>query len=64
MNKFREWVTEKGGTEAVGKLMGKKQKAVQHWIRGHSNPKLKDAQKILKLARGKLTLEDIIKAGK
>lgn len=64
MDKFREWVTEKGGTESVAKLLGKKQKAVQHWLTGHSHPKLKDAEKILKMAGNKLTLTDILKAGK
>lgn len=64
MEKFREWVTEKGGTESVAKLLGKKQKAVQHWVRGYSHPKLKDVEKILKLSQGKLTISDILKAGR
>lgn len=64
MDKFRDWVTEKGGTASVAKLLGKKQKAVQHWLTGYSHPKLKDAEKILKIAGGKLTLIDILKAGR
>lgn len=64
MDKFRDWVTQKGGPGVVARLMGKNQTAVEHWVRGYSHPKLKDVPKLLKLSNGKLTLEDILNTSK
>ena len=64
MGIFKEWVRGFGGTRVVAKAMGKKLKTVQHWTTGYSNPKLKDAERLIKLSKGKLTLSDILDAGK
>ncbi len=60
-NNFAAWIYKAGGTLAVAKRFGKSQKTIQHWITGYSRPKLKDAERILKLAGEELTLSDILK---
>ncbi len=64
MGKFKDWVVGFGGSVAVSKALDKKLKTVQHWTTGYSKPKLKDAEKLIKLSKGKLTLNDIVNAGK
>jgi len=59
---FRDWVEKMGGPAAVGKLLGRKPKAVEHWLAGRNHPRLPEAHRILKLAKGELTLDDILKS--
>lgn len=62
-SKFEAWVRGNGGTKAIAQALGVTQKGVQHWLCGYCKPRSKTCAKILKLARGKLTLKNIVSAG-
>jgi len=64
MGIFRQWVLDYGGPDVVAKQMGKTRQAVQHWMSGFSHPRAKDLPRLIKLSKGKLTLEDILNSSK
>lgn len=59
-SKFEAWVYSEGGLEAVANQINVSKSAVGHWCNRFSKPGLEACNSILKLANGKLTLNDIL----
>lgn len=59
-SKFERWVLSAGGTREVSRRLGVHQVTVSTWTSRRAMPELKMAAKILKEAKGELTLDDII----
>lgn len=57
---FDRWVLEMGGSFAVAKLLGVHQVTVATWVGKRSRPNMETALKILQLAKGRLTIDDLI----
>lgn len=57
--KFKTWVYEFGGTDALSKALNVHQNSVQNWIARRSRPNLDAVIGILRLSVGKLSLKDI-----
>ena len=62
MNKFKHWI-EGQGVAALALRLGVKRSSVYRWAKGETRPKLANVQRILKMAKGALTLADIVGAG-
>jgi len=62
--KFEHWVLSQGGTSVVAKKMGTHQVTVSTWISRRAIPNTIMTAKILELANGYLTIQDIIEATK
>lgn len=60
IGKFKKWVEDFGGQRKVAWLLGVSENAVVHWINGESGPRLHTLQRLVKLAQGTLTYDDVI----
>jgi len=58
--KFREWIDTQGGPPAVAKLLGVDVYRVRTWVRSEATPKALLMQKIVKIAKGAVSYDDII----
>lgn len=57
---FERWIREQNGPTAVSKLIDVHAVTIGLWLRRQATPSLPAAKKILDLANGQLTLEDIL----
>lgn len=63
-SKFENWIyKEAGGPAAFAKKLGVHRSTVGHWVTGHNSPTGRMALLIVKMAKGKLALSDIINEG-
>lgn len=58
--KLRKWIESQGGARKVAQILGTESPTIYAWLRGDSTPKVLVMQKIVKLANGALTYDDII----
>lgn len=58
---FKNWVDKCGGPDKAGKALGVTPWAVRVWLRKEGHPKLSTMLKIVKITKGKLSLEKIMK---
>lgn len=58
---FRKWVYANGGVVKVAKKLSVHEKTIYRWLNHQSQPQLKQVKKIIRLSKGKLTLNDIVK---
>lgn len=58
--KFKKWIQSQGGPKVLAERLGLTSHAVRVWLRGAGSPTMKTAHRIVKLSRGRLTLEDIV----
>lgn len=61
-HKFEKWVRDFGGTKKLADTLKVSRPSVQNWLSGYCNPNSETAIQILKLAKGKLSFEDVLKA--
>lgn len=59
--KFATWVEKEGGSNVVAEKLGVTGAAVRYWLRGNYSPQAVTIMKILKLAKGDVSFEDIVK---
>lgn len=60
-SKFEQWAYDHiGGANGLAKELGVHRSTVGHWFQRNATPTSYFSQKILILAKGKLTLKDII----
>lgn len=59
-SKLDRWILSYGGSGAVSKALGVHQVTVCAWVGRRTVPNILTCSKILKLARGYLSLDDII----
>lgn len=60
-SKFEQWVLEVGGAEKLSAQLKITPGAVWHWCSRRRTPNALLCEKILGLAKGKLSLSDIVK---
>lgn len=60
-NAFRAWVSEVGIPE-VAKQLGKSQHGVRHWLSRRAYPQVETMRLVVKLSRGKVSLDSIVEA--
>lgn len=60
-SKLSRWIDSQGGVAAVAKKLKVTRQAVYIWRSGLGAPKHKTVERIVKLAKGKLTLQGVIK---
>lgn len=58
---FNAWVKDSGGADTVAEKLGVTGFAVRVWMRGEGSPLAKNIGEIIKLSKGKLTFEQIVK---
>lgn len=63
-SKFETWVRNNGGTLVIAKKLNKDQSTVQKWCGGRARPSLENINDLLKLAKGHLTFQDIVRGTK
>jgi transcriptional regulator with XRE-family HTH domain len=61
MNKFQKWLADFGGAEVLASRLGVTCHVVNRWRRGEGWPRIAIILKIVKLSRGALTTDDVIK---
>ncbi len=60
-SKFEEWAyAHVGGADGLAKALGVHRSAVGFWFQKKATPRTKHAMRIVSLAKGKLSLKDII----
>jgi hypothetical protein len=59
-SKFERWVLAYGGSLAVSKAVGVHHITVATWIGRRGRPNIETTSKLLKLAKGELTIDDVI----
>ena len=57
---LQAWIKEKGGSAAVGRLLGLDAPRVRTWVRRGATPRPLIMQRLVKLSKGVLTLDEII----
>lgn len=58
---FQKWVEKKGGSRAVGKLMGINATTVYAWVVKKAVPRPLKMQRLVQIGAGRLTYASIIK---
>lgn len=61
VSKFDKFVKDVGGINALAKKLTYHPSSVQRWVFGFGSPKSTTIAAIIKLSKGKLTFDDIIK---
>lgn len=59
-SKFERWVLEFGGSYSLSKALGVHHVTVATWIGKRSRPNMETALRILKLADGAITMDDLM----
>lgn len=60
MKRFQIWIEREGGPRVVARLLGTESPTVRSWLAGISSPKALTMQKIVRLAKGAVSYDDII----
>ncbi len=58
---IREWVEEMGGADKAAAALGVCKHSIWKWHRREARPHIETVQKMIRLSKGRLTIESIIK---
>jgi hypothetical protein len=59
---FKTWIANQGGPKVLAPKLGVSEIAVYKWMQGNATPLSRTLIKILRMARGKLTINEILAA--
>jgi DNA-binding transcriptional regulator YdaS (Cro superfamily) len=59
---FKSWLAVQGGPKVLAPKLGVSEIAVYKWMQGKATPKSGTLMRILRMARGKLTITEIFNA--
>lgn len=61
-DKFQKWLVDFGGPTVLAGKLGVSTYVVNHWKRGDGWPRISIILEIVRLAKGKLSIEDVIES--
>jgi DNA-binding phage protein len=60
--KLQTWIEENGGVVVIAQKLNVKQRTIYYWIHRKVHPRVEMILKIVKLSRGALTIEDVVRS--
>lgn len=58
---FHKWIKSQGGPTPVAQKLGITSACVRYWLRRDATPRLRVMKKIVKLSKGQVTLDTIVR---
>lgn len=60
LGKFQKWLVDIGGPNVLASKLGVSNYVVNHWKRGDGWPRISIILEIVRMSKGKLSIEDVI----